>query len=122
MPIKIRTLPPTVAFPFTYEGELRTIYNCYEDDDFDKVCEFVYTADKKEGIREGSTDISERNEFFFNILDLRDGLESLGVKTPGLRDRFAHEIILDLAIKNGLISFDVEGRVTIHEIKGVSNG
>jgi hypothetical protein len=122
MPIQTRTIPPTVAFPVTYEGELMAIYHCYEDDDFDKDCEFIYTADIKEGIREGSTDISERNEFFFNILDLSDGLESLGVKASGFRGRFAHEMILDLAIKHGLISFDVEGRVTIHEIKEVSNG
>jgi len=122
MPIKTQIVPPMVAFPFTYEGEVRTIYHCYEDDDYDKECDFIYTADKKEGIREGRRFISERNEFFFNILDLRDGLESLGVKTPWLRDRFAHEMILDLAIKNGLISFDVEGRATIHEIKEVSNG
>ena len=122
MPIQTRTIPPTVAFPVTYEGELMAIYHCYEDDDFDKDCEFIYTADKREGIREWHTDISDRNEFFFNILDLSDGLESLGVKASGFRDRFAHEMILDLAIKHGLISFDVEGRVTIHEIKEVSNG
>jgi hypothetical protein len=75
MPIQTRTIPPTVAFPVTYEGELMAIYHCYEDDDFDKDCEFIYTADIK-----------------------------------------------DLAIQQGLISFDVEGRVTIHEIKEVSNG
>ena len=68
MPIQIRTIPPAVAFPVIYDGDYKEIYHCYEDDDFDKPCEFIYTADIKEGIREGSTDISERNEFFFNIL------------------------------------------------------
>ena len=123
MPIQIRTIPPAVAFPVIYEGDYKEIYHCYEDDDFDKPCEFIYTADIKEGIREGSTDISERNEFFFNILDLRDALEGLGIFIP-TNPQYAHEHrdFLAAAIRHGLISFDVEGRVTIHEIREVSNG
>jgi hypothetical protein len=129
MPIRTLVLPPEIAFTVDCGGETIPIYHCYEDDDFDKRCEYVYTADIKEGIRNGDTDASSRNDYWIDIREVYDMVEHLLSDFEKARVELSlywtpktHSLVLSLAIQNGLVSFDDEGRVTIHEIKEVSNG
>ena len=77
MPIRTLVLPPEIAFTVDCGGETIPIYHCYEDDDFDKRCEYVYTADIKEGIRNGDTDASSRNDYWIDIREVYDMVERL---------------------------------------------
>ena len=129
MPIRTEVLPPEIAFTVDYDGGTIPIYHCYEDDDFDKRCEYVYTADIKEGIRNGNTDVSLRNDYWIDIRLVYDLVEHLLSSIEKARTELslywtpkAHRLVLDIAIQNGLVSFDDDGRFIINEIKSVSNG
>ena len=129
MPIRTQTLPPALAFTVEHGGETIPIYHCYEDDDYDKRCDHVYTADIKEGIREWETDILSRDDYWVDNRSVYDMVEHLIPKVEAQRidlclhlNSKAHPLVLSLAMENGFLSFDDEGRVIIHEIKEVSNG
>jgi len=129
MPVRTQRLPPALAFTVEHDGETIPIYHCYEDDDYDRRCDHVYTADIMEGLRTGDTDISSRNDYWIDIRSVYDMVEHLLPKVEAQRidlclhlNSKAHLLVLSLAIQNGFLSFDEEGRVLIHEMKEVSNG
>jgi|TARA_R110001583_G_scaffold147362_8_gene299454 hypothetical protein len=107
MPIK--NVEPEMAFTVIVNSPKHYgIFHAYEDDQWDKRCDFVY-----------STDILERRDFDFDISDVLDALrESLGDKEMlrilpyGLGTCIEeHRAIMQHAVSNGVVTFvaDLQG-------------
>ena len=112
MPIK--KIEPDVAFTVFMKGRSvckrfpYEVFHAYEDDQWDKPCDFVY-----------STDILERRDFDFDIRDVETALrEALGdtemrsILPYGFGASIEeHRAIMQHAVSNGVVTFvaDLQG-------------
>jgi len=107
MPIK--KVEPDMAFTvIVNQPKHYGIFHAYEDDQWDKRCDFVY-----------STDILERRDFDFDIRDVETALrEALGDKEMrsilpyGFGESIEeHRLIIQRAVNEGVVTFvaDLQG-------------
>lgn len=125
MPLEITQVPPSPAFSVEYQGETLWIYHTYEDDIESRRVEQVYTADEKEGVRDGQrrcggiqgqygfTVYEHRDEYFFDTHKLLMEMASLPEfdnPTKRYSSDWQDKFIVQTAINYGLIGFDEDYR------------